>query len=397
MTRHRRLLTALLTAALVQAQDLQDGGTIRGLVLDPAGQPVPGATMYAGVYTVWRATPADTQGRFEVWIGTGYPSGTEVPLIVSAAGFVRAEAKASIGANDLRVVLSRGTRVRGTFTAPPGGTLPEPLVVSVHVGSQVQTVTALDGAFDATGLPPGERQPLVVRVDDFVPHVRADVDLDEHTALDLGMLALDPGATLEVHASDAFGAPVANAYVEVRAVHPSHLSWGAHTDARGIAQVRGLLPATPLTVGTAPPTSFGRAVDVERVEQKLTLDAPRTRVDVVLQRPALLRGTLEWAGGGHAPWLAEERLEVVAAATSPVDHWQYSGAVPGRGVPLGELAAVAFSVWARPGTWDLVLSVRPPSRAATYVARLGAVEIPVPARGELSGELDLGVVRVTRE
>ena len=397
MTRTRlvALISCLISlAALVGGRDSAVGGTIHGRVFDAAGEPVSGAAVYAAVYTASRTTPSDAEGRFEVWIGEGYPVDTDVHLLVRAAGYVGSKVEAPLGATDVRVTLERGAGVRGTLVAPEGESLPAPLTVLVGVGPELQSVTALDGVFETTGLPPGPRQRVTVRVRNFVPHVLAELELESNATLDLGALALDPGATLEVRARDAFGDPVENALVEVRVVDAGHLSWDVRTDVGGAGRVRALPPMARLNVYTSPPETFGRAVRVERVGRELTLTALDTTLDVVLQRPVHLRGRLEWSGPGPAPWLDLEALEVVAVASAPEDQWRYSGAVPGSGVPLGELEAVEFVVWGRPGTWDLAFSVHPPARDAEYVGALSRVEIPVPARGLRSGELDLGVVRV---
>ncbi|MEM7200373.1 MAG: hypothetical protein AAF628_08920 [Planctomycetota bacterium] len=384
-----------VTAAEIRAQ-FGPAQTIRGRVVDGRGRPVEGAALYAGIYDRSAATPSDEDGCFTVGVGRLYPNGTTIALSLRANGLVPTTVDALVGEQDLRVVLRRGAAVRGAVVVPAGLQLPEDLAVSVQSGGDTQVAVVRDGRFATSGVEPSQAARLVIRIDGFVPWVVSGVELTEGATLDLGMLELDPGATLTGTVRDAFDEPVEGATLQVTGGGQVSHSWYASCGPDGVARVRGLPRGVRLKVAAVPPEGFGRSVRAERVERTLTIEDAARRVSFLLHRAVRLRGRLVWSGAGSAPWADDTRLEVRSAARSASgERWRAAGGVP-TGPPLGKREHVEFGLWARPGTWDVDIEVRRPGSWERSVARIEGLEIPVPARGERSGLLDVGALLVRR-
>lgn len=368
--------------------------TIRGRVVDATGAPIEGATFHAGVYTVTRTTPSDADGRFGVGIGHGYGTGTEIPLTVSAPGYVRARASVPLGEQNSTLVLQRGASLRSTLALTSGGEVPATVEVLLLSGSQTQVVLARNGRFEMTGFEPGSDRTVQARIDGYVPLWFPRLELVDGEACDLGELVLDPGGSLVVSAVDHFGVRIEGAHVEVRRKESPSFTWSALTDADGVARLEGLLPGADVLVRTTPPEGFGRSVGVERVERDLVVEPSEQRMDLVLHRAVVLRGELVWSGDCEAPWGEDRRLSVRVRGTNADGRpWTHDGAVPGTGVPLGERESVEFVVWAPPGVWDLALGVTREGERRGRLVPIGTFDVPVPTRGERSGELRIGRVQ----
>lgn len=367
--------------------------TIRGRIVDATNAPIAGAVIHAGVYTVTRSTPSANDGQFLVEIGPGYSAGSEIPLTLSAPGYVRSSVRVELGEQEAALVLERGAALAGRLVVPKGMDAPGSHRVILRSGSHQQEVDTVDGRFVMTGFEPGNSRSVEVRADGFVPFWFRGVELRRGETLELGDLALDPGGSLTVSASDHFGAPVAGAHVEIRRAESPSFTWSAITDAGGVARVRGLSPGATMSVTTTPPEGFGRSVGVERDVHSLAMESGQQTLGVVLHRPVVLRGVLVWSGDGDAPWRADSRLRIRARGTSDAGStWRHDGAVPDTGVSLGERDAVEFVIWARPGAWDLAISVEREGESRRPLAPIGLFTVPAPKRGQRSGEMDLGQI-----
>lgn len=110
-----------VTVGLGETRDLgtmtlSGGEPVAGVVVDARGDAVPGAAVVAGHHG---RTFADEAGRFSF---RGLPAGP-LPLVVGAEGFLVLERSVTVGGPDagaLRLVLSRGARVRGVVLTERG-------------------------------------------------------------------------------------------------------------------------------------------------------------------------------------------------------------------------------------------------------------------------------------
>jgi len=110
-----------VTVGLGETRDLgtvtlSGGEALAGIVVGARGDGVPGAAVVAGHHG---RTFTDKEGRFAF---RGLPAGP-LPLVVGAEGFLVLERSVNVGgleAADLRLVLSRGARVRGVVLTERG-------------------------------------------------------------------------------------------------------------------------------------------------------------------------------------------------------------------------------------------------------------------------------------
>lgn len=204
---------------------LDQTGTISGVVVDSAGQPVPEASVTAVpdfladdrrgddlILASSTAATTDGGGRFVL---RGLEDGS-YRLSASRAGHGERQAwggdatPVRTGATDVRLVLPTPGGVRGTIVLAGGGA-PELAVVAA---GWEHRVTTKDGDFELTGMNPG---PYDLRVTgaDFAEVGRGDVIVKAGAIVDVGKITVTAGRRASGRVVDDKGAPVAGAKVLV--------------------------------------------------------------------------------------------------------------------------------------------------------------------------------------
>ena len=313
-------------ATRVERVALRPGIDVGGVVLDPRGAPVAGATVSfcLGMYS-WRAYPVavtDGHGRFRVrgfsavqapWLGAAAPGfgpspylslgespGDEVRLrpVLAPAGGLLAGRVLDGDAEPVAGALVRvGAEKAWHHVDVPGAGL-------AYGGGPRVTVTDVGGRFSILGAPPG-LQPLVVEAAGHTPHL-GEVRVAAGEAPPL-LVRMEPSAVLHGRVTDARGRPARKVLVEALAEGLSHhpRDW---TGANGRYELAGL-PAGEVLVRV-------HAEDVAAVERSFSIEAGAAqRWDVQLVPSLALTGSVgePVAGVFISAW--DEREDV------PASHW----------------------------------------------------------------------------
>lgn len=221
-----------------------DGGAVRGFVVDPTGKPVQGAVVIVGAEDVAGIggrdnlppfaglTRTDERGEFSV---VGLAAGKQ-PIRVRGSRLApwRGEVEVQAGLTvTQRVDLGPGAVLRGHVVEGPG----EPVArAEIEVGEwgdidHFHGVSDAEGAFELLGLPVGE---VVVRAE-HGDHGKAQVTVPT-TATDVATctLTLSRGLELKGRVVDQDGQPIGAATIECMAEDPQD-KWVviAHSDAEG--------------------------------------------------------------------------------------------------------------------------------------------------------------------
>jgi len=203
---------------------LESGNVLRGVVVDEAGSPVPGAAVEAtwpitlpgdpehrlSAMTASAVATTRSSGRFEI---EGLPAGS-MALTVEAHGFVskdmpRFEVPRPAGAPEVEVVLERGALLAGHITT----TADEPVAgARIAVGDAALGVSDQEGQYLVEGAPPG-RQRISVFHPDY-PRFEATRDLGPE--LNNFDVRLEAGAEVSGRVVDVEGRGVAGARVGLR-------------------------------------------------------------------------------------------------------------------------------------------------------------------------------------
>jgi hypothetical protein len=251
-------------------------GAVAGTVVDPAGRPVPGATVLlrrrGWLQAGWDpADPAvdavevDEDGRFR--FAALFRHG---PLRLRAEAPDRApvELDSRVGDTEVRFVLGHGGSLRarlGTsdggaiassssarlFAVPPGGAVVE-YDHGVRLGGLAAEL-AEDGALRLEQVPAGMHE-LVVEVPGHQPLSVEGIEVADGVETDLGTLELAPEVVLEGRVVDLEGRPIGGATLEVDQVAPFTGSMRGHrerlveADEEGRFRVGGLSDLRPLSL-----------------------------------------------------------------------------------------------------------------------------------------------------
>lgn len=247
----------------------EGGGTVRGLVRTPAGDPVPDALVWVVERRTWwrgengppRRTPGGdllrtaTDGGFSME-GVGTRSAR---VVVAAEGWAREVTQLPVGASDdvpTPILLSEPAGIDGRVIAPDGHGLAGVPVRITRIGSGQESdydplgfpIVRTDGtgAFSFDALPAGPCR--------AVASLRGRPALEGEVRLQAGLrstldLRTSEGATLTGHAVEPDGTPIAHQAVLVTG--PDGWKADASTDEDGGFRFEGV-PAGPLTLDLYP-------------------------------------------------------------------------------------------------------------------------------------------------
>ncbi len=237
-----------------------------GFVADASGRPVVGAEVFATP----RGTPVaslrvketrrvSTGGDGEFWLAD-LRYGLAYDLRVEAEGFAassRSLPPLFLGgpvSDPLRIVLSRGGRVRGRLlgadgTPVVGAAVRLLLRESTNVvprSSSADSAPAVrsnaDGTFEVQYVPPGRHSLLVSHADWSDLLVNAVETGGDGGVTDLGLLTMDAGLHIAGIVVDARSRPIPGATVEVNQLLSADEARTGTTDAAGRFRLAGLLP-----------------------------------------------------------------------------------------------------------------------------------------------------------
>jgi len=195
--------------------------TIRGVVVDENGDPVPEADIWArrddmgGMAGEDRAV-TDSEGRFV--LGPLAVGGYEIRALYGGRRHHLRGPKTSarIGQDDVRIVLPRRASIRGRLTK--GGVAVSAFVVAMedeHPAYLDASVFArADGSFEIEDVLPGEHD-LAFAGDSFARHVISRVRVDAGEVVDLGAIEVGDGRRLRGRVVGGDGVPVAGATVHI--------------------------------------------------------------------------------------------------------------------------------------------------------------------------------------
>ncbi len=188
--------------------DLEPAHKIRGTVVDPNGNAVPGATVK--IHPLTTGSPiisnigdtlrTDASGRFELPCGEAEPVGWYVTGRHEERGWAGFAEVTGLD-EPVRIKLRPGVTVRGTVTTPGGAGIPAARVaVLAHVGGTVSNVTAqtlcdADGGFSLQAVPPSDAavtHRLCVDASGYGPKSYVEIEVSDRAGAvtDLGKIAL---------------------------------------------------------------------------------------------------------------------------------------------------------------------------------------------------------------
>lgn len=286
---------------------LEPGGVLRGVVVDPDGEPVPAATAFA-FPEAWREVrwdplvrsgneearrvETDAAGRFEV---EGLPLG--VPLCATARGepFARALDACGVtlsetaGEANVTLRLRRPASVEVTLRDPEGAPVTRGAVTVGAALTERRGVLDARGRARIEGLSPGATV-LDVDLDGFVP-VHEEIVLVEGQTL-ARLVSLSRGLAIDGILVDESGAPIAGASVQAsREGARRYPVAGTRTHDDGTFRIEGLEP------GAHRLTAYGTGIDVPRSEP---MTVPATGIRLVATHLGEVRARL-LAPAGRAP------------------------------------------------------------------------------------------------
>jgi hypothetical protein len=188
--------------------DLEPAHKLRGIVVDPNGNVVPGATVKihplstggAIISNIGDTLRTDTSGRFELPCGEAEPVGWFVTARHDQRGWAGFAEVTGLD-EPVRIKLSAGVTVRGTVTAPGGEGIPAARVaVLAHVSGTVSNMTAqtlcdADGGFSLRAVLPADAavtHRLCVDASGYGPKSYVEIEVSDRAGAvtDLGRIAL---------------------------------------------------------------------------------------------------------------------------------------------------------------------------------------------------------------
>lgn len=345
---------------------LAEGGELSGALVDSAGDPVAGAALdcegaSADNAGQSRTATSDESGAFTVrgldsdegepadWACRVAASGWPAQYLGQVYDLDEAELiPVTVGeAVDVgeRALLD-GILVRGEVSGPDG-----PLAgayVHVYASSQVVTVsTEEDGAYEATGLPPGSVLPWAsyegLALTYYPDHDRPTDWLsapDEGAIVDDADLSLPTQATFQIDLSPADGGDDDLSGVTALLYNDeANVAFGARTDATGLLSIDGLHGGDyRLYVYAADEGFFDGFTQDGGEDRWFTLDdgADNDHGELTLTRSASISGTLvddqgEPVYGGYViAYPSDEDIDIQAAVSDIDGAFSLRGLAPGR-------------------------------------------------------------------
>ncbi|MCI0634838.1 MAG: carboxypeptidase-like regulatory domain-containing protein, partial [Actinobacteria bacterium] len=198
--------------------------TIRGVVVDDIGEPVPDADIWAmrgNVDSNLRGEDdavTDSAGRFvlgplvigDYEVNAIYPGGDERRLLGPMVS-------ARTGQEDVRVVLPRRASIRGRVIR--GGTAVSSFVASIddfHRADyrDASVFARADGSFELENVPPGKYH-LAFAGESFARHIISDLRVETGEVLDLGAIEVAAGRTIRGRVLVGEREPVEGALVQI--------------------------------------------------------------------------------------------------------------------------------------------------------------------------------------
>ncbi len=287
---------------------LEPAADLRGLVVDEAGEPVPGARVDLHWQAflpeeperpvgepILRTARADGAGRFEL---RGLPAGAArvgvaAPAFVPLAG-VEVELPRPAAAGELRLVLERGALLEGRVTSAAG----EP-VAAVRVGvGGAAAATNDDGRYWLEGAAPGRQEVLFLHP----AYGRLARRFEIRPGVNVLDVAFEPGVEVAGRVVDDAGRPVPGARVELAPENRFE-----PRQYRDVAGADGRFRLSPVLAGTYRLTAGADGfTDTEHPAALAVGGEPLAGVEVVLDRGAVLAGRIL---GLAAEELAEVTVE----------------------------------------------------------------------------------------
>ena len=265
---HRALLSscvAVLAAAFVgpggRACGAEAMGLVKGIVVDEAGKPVPGARVRAersrddGDYEVPDPfAPAldvttDAEGRFQAQLPAHEYWGRVTKGLLTSAGVSWKDRHWTVKAStplDVRITLRKGRRIEGIVVKETDGTP----VASAKIVSGYGVAAMTDGAgrFTIEGVGEWERRLTAIAPGLATTHVDERTEYGPNPSLEIEM---PPGFTVRGRVADEAGRPIAGALLTAGAMltYAPSLPWTMQgpctseclTDAEGKYALGGLL------------------------------------------------------------------------------------------------------------------------------------------------------------
>ncbi len=199
-------------------------GTIAGIVVDEAGQPVAEvqvnaspdvlgtASQDAMVLAGMSSATTDGGGRFTI---RGLPDGEYRVRAARASGRGRYQwgaqgVKAKTGDANVKITLATPGSVRGKLALENGK---PPKGANVRLGYQPLEIVKPDGTFTITDVEPGTFD-LYARGPEFADMTKKDIVVASSKPTDLGTITLERGRKVTGKVIDANGNPVANARIK---------------------------------------------------------------------------------------------------------------------------------------------------------------------------------------
>ena len=223
---------------------LERGGTVGGVVVDEAGQPIAGAKVgFDGPgndhslaeniqFGPDTTATTDANGR---WSCNMVPKTWEqITLVVTHPDFAETGATIQPGAPDAQnsvITMPAGFSVAGTVKNALGHPVQGAQVREVRMNSEGEHSKTTDawGTFEFRGMKAGELT-LAVQAEGYAPSVQT---LQVTGSLAAVGFTLGPGHLLRGHITDEAGHPVPNAFIETTRRGFNKIKWSATTDAEG--------------------------------------------------------------------------------------------------------------------------------------------------------------------
>ena len=385
---------------------LRPTAILAGTVRDVEGRPFADAEVRlqpdtAGSSRQWPRTMTDERGGFRLRARPGLPWRVTAAREGFAPGTVTVPPLAPRASrNDLEIMLTRGAVASGrvldaeerpvagaTVRLFPAARDARDLHLARLTGEDVTEATAdAEGRFELRHLPPG-RFDLIARAAGFVTRTMPGIEVPPGTAaVDLGTVALSPGAAIEGRVVDPRGQPIAGAGVMVSLDELSSFGssmpsldelTGATTDTEGRFRIPDLAPGT--VVGLMVMAPGWVTAEIAGIE------APTpSPVEIVLRPAARVAGRV-----------VDERRQGIAEAQVVLTAEARRAVFGGQALPGGTLgqamtdAAGAFVIeGVAPGTATLIAtasSYRPARREGIEIVEGGDVS-------EIEVELSAGAV-----
>jgi len=342
---------------------LEDGGIVRGRVVDAAGAPVTAYNLTVTRSSENNFMPRQVSAEDGRFVVDDVPVG-EATISVTAKGFAPASqnvvvVEAGKATDEIVLTLSRGRSVRGKVVSAAGEPLPDVDISLERIDTDV--TTNADGTFEVSGLTTKPAS-LSFRKSGFIRSVQKVPAGDADAHLDV---QLRPGLTVSGRVLAPGGEPLPDAHVSATSSAPGVEFSAAETNENGEFRFDDLSPARyTLAVGggydssAEMPEGSVKDVDVEHVHE-VTI---RTKMPV--------HGTIYGEVTGND--LAGKEIAITVNAG---DRW-----TPGQTDGAGKYRIAKAPV----GTVTVQASINTGSGPTRWTRQ---VVVEVPPRGEVRADL----------